>query len=249
MKKVLDIKKKSPISPMPKCFKKSSKPSKFCPGCGHPIVLKMLGEAIDELGIARKVAFGIDIGCSLLAWDFFDLDTIQTHHGRTVPVMVGFKKANPTGVAIAYVGDGGAYAIGLQSLIHAALKNIRITVITVNNTLYAMTGGQVAPTTLPYEVTDSSPDGAFTNEKPLFGPELLTKVGNSPDFYLARGSVAMPGQLKDFIQRALLHQIEGKGFSFVEALSYCPVNWKKDAKGCIEFISKMNQYFQVGEIR
>src|SRR4030066_13620 len=136
----------------PKYYKIESKPHKFCPGCGHPIVLKVLAQSIEELGIGEKTIFLVDIGCSLLAWDFFDLPTSQTHHGRTVPTAVGFKMANPEKMVIAYMGDGGAYAIGLQHTLTTCLRNDPITTIVVNNTLYGMTGGQLAPTTVDNEI-------------------------------------------------------------------------------------------------
>ncbi|HBG81826.1 TPA: 2-oxoglutarate synthase [candidate division CPR2 bacterium] len=232
---------------VPSCYKKETKPAKFCPGCGHSIVLKMLGQAIDELGIQKDAVFSIDIGCSLLAWDFYDVDTVQTHHGRTTPVAVGIKRGNPKSVVIAYTGDGGAYAIGLQSLLHSALRQENVTVITVNNTLYAMTGGQAAPTTMPHEVTDSTPNGDFTLESPLMGPELVSQIGNG-DLYIARGSVSNPMTLKKYIKKAITHQMEGKGFSFVEALSICPTNWKTDAKGSFEFLKTMEEVYKLGEI-
>src|SRR6266850_6853120 len=123
----------------PKCVRVESKPHLFCPGCGHPEVLKAFGFAVDDLDIQRQTAFGVDIGCSLLAFDFFNIDTIETHHGRTVPVMVGIKRANPKAVAVAYVGDGGAYAIGMGSLLAAAQRDEHVFVIVVNNAVYAMT--------------------------------------------------------------------------------------------------------------
>ncbi|OIP24671.1 2-oxoglutarate synthase [bacterium CG2_30_37_16] len=233
---------------MPKCFKKESKPSKFCPGCGHSIVLKMLGQVIDDLNIQKKSFFSIDIGCSLLAWDFFDVDTIQTHHGRTVPVAWGFKRANNKAVVIAYTGDGGGYAIGLQNLIYASLRQENITVIAVNNTVYAMTGGQAAPTTMPHEITDSTPNGDFTLERPFFGPETLSLVAEGTP-YIARGSISNPLILKNYIKKAILHQQEGKGFSFVEALSICPTNWKTDAKKSFEFLKEMEKTYKLGELK
>ena len=149
-----------------------TKPHLFCPGCGHGIALKQLGYAIDELKIQDKITFGIDIGCSLLAWNFFDIDTIQTHHGRTTPVMVGYKMMKPKRVAIAYMGDGGGYAIGLQSLLHAAFRNDPVTVILVNNSNYAMTGGQMAPTTRIGEITTTTPGGTPAEFGDVWRPEL-----------------------------------------------------------------------------
>lgn len=233
----------------PKCFKTSSKPHKFCPGCGHGIALKALGFAIDDLGIAQKTLIGVDIGCSLLAWDFFDVDAVQTHHGRTVPVISGYKLATPEKIGIAYVGDGGAYAIGLQSLITAAHRNDAITVIVVNNTLYGMTGGQMAPTTLCEEVTTTTPKGRSCEiSQPFLGPELLKTV-SAPTVYLARTIVSQPSDVEEKIKKALENQVKNHSFSFVEVLSICPVNWKKDAKESLEFLEKnMKKYFPLGEI-
>lgn len=236
---------------MPKCWRKESKPHKFCPGCGHGDVLKALGEAIDELGIQDRVVFGCDIGCSLLAWDFFDVDTVQTHHGRTTPVMTGIKRARPDRIVVAYMGDGGGYAIGSQHLFNAAARNERVTVILVNNTNYGMTGGQMAPTTLPGQKTETSPYGreVETMGYPTQGPEAVAAI-TQDGAYVARGTVANVRQLKGFIKKALQNQMEGNGFSFVEALSGCPTNWRTNAKDTWNFIEKeMTQYFKVGEIK
>lgn len=228
----------------PKCWKISSKPHNFCPGCGHPIVLKALGWAIDELGIQNKTAFGIDIGCSLLAWDFFNLDTIQTHHGRTVPVMVGLKLAKPESVAIAYLGDGGAYAIGAQHLINTRVRNNPITIIIVNNANYGMTGGQEAPTTLPGQITSTTPQGA--DDHILKGIEMVASMLQD-NAYIVRGTVDNPVQLKIFIRNALKWQMERKGLGIVEVLSYCPTNWQTDAKKTREFLEKIKKYYPLGE--
>jgi 2-oxoglutarate ferredoxin oxidoreductase subunit beta len=232
---------------MPKCYKTESKPHKFCPGCGHPIVLKMLGEVIDEMGIADKTIFLVDIGCSLLAWDYFDLPTSQTHHGRTIPVATGFKKANPKKIVIAYVGDGGAYAIGLQHTITSCLRNDPITTIVVNNTLYAMTGGQMAPTTTKEEKTTTTPAGKKEKDfKTLKGPEMLTQAA-SDRAYLARGSTDLPLVLKQYLRQALEAQKQGN-YSLVEALSACPLNWKTDASETIKRMKELAKVFQLGEI-
>ena len=146
------------LSPaMPKCWNPETKPHKFCPGCGHGLALKMLGEAIDELDIQDRVIFGCDIGCSLLSWDFFNVDSVQTHHGRTTPVITGIKRARPELIGIAYMGDGGGYAIGAQHLVNSATRNEKVTAILINNTNYGMTGGQMAPTTLPGQKTETTP--------------------------------------------------------------------------------------------
>jgi len=236
---------------MPDSWNKKNKPHKFCPGCGHGLVLKALGEAIDELGIKSKVVFGCDIGCSLLAWDFLDVDSTQTHHGRTTPVMTGIKRSNPDLVCVAYMGDGGGYAIGSQHTVNAAARNERITMIVVNNTNYGMTGGQMAPTTLPGQKTETTPYGRDVQEtgNPTRGPEMVAAI--TPEgAYVARGTVANMRQLKTFIKRALENQIAGRGISFVEALSTCPTNWRTNAKSTWAFLEKdMTQYFPVGEIK
>lgn len=234
-------------SQLANCFKNESKPHKFCPGCGHGIALKELGFCIDELNIAKQTVIGIDIGCSLLAWDFFNVNTVQTHHGRTVPVMSGYKIASDKNIAIAYLGDGGAYAIGLQSLLTAAHRNDPITVIVINNTLYGMTGGQMAPTTLLDELTTTTPLGQKL--KPFFGLELLKNVADKSAF-IARGIVSQPLPLRILIKKAIENQIKNHSFSFVEVLSMCPVNWKKDAKESLQFLEfNMLNNFPIGEIK
>jgi 2-oxoglutarate ferredoxin oxidoreductase subunit beta len=234
---------------MPKVWRVESKPHKFCPGCGHGLILKCLGEAIDELGLQDRVIFGCDIGCSLLAWDFFNLDTVQTHHGRTTPVLVGLKRVRPELVAVAYMGDGGAYAIGAQHLVASACRDDPVTVIVANNTVYAMTGGQMAPTTLPEEKTETTPYGRKMEETgpSLRGPELVASIAASGS-YVARGSVAKVIQLKNFIQKGLKVQVEGSHFSFIEALSTCPTNWRTNARETWDFLEKkMHAYFPLGE--
>jgi 2-oxoglutarate ferredoxin oxidoreductase subunit beta len=214
-------------------------------------VLKALGEAIDALEIQNQAIFGCDIGCSLLAWDFFNVDTIQTHHGRTTPVVTGIKRARPDRIVIAYMGDGGGYAIGSQHLVNAAARNEKITVVLVNNCNYAMTGGQMAPTTLPGMKTETSPYGrdAETTGQPMQGPEMVAAIAREGS-YVARGTIANSRQLKTYIQRALENQMQGNGFSFVEALSGCPTNWSTNARDTWAFVEQaMPKYFKVGELK
>jgi 2-oxoglutarate ferredoxin oxidoreductase subunit beta len=237
--------KKYPM--MPDSYKESSKPSNFCPGCGHSLILKNLGFTIDRLKLAKKTVFTTDIGCSLLAWDFFDIDTIQSHHGRAVSTAVGVKKALPKSNVIAYMGDGGGYAIGLHHLIHAAKRNEPLAVILVNNTVFAMTGGQKAPTTLNHEITETTPEGHFTEKEPIFGPELLAQVA-APDAYLARAAVSNLPQLKLSLEKVFEVSAAGN-FAFLEILSYCPVNWKKDAKGCFDFMEELKKIYPLGEVK
>jgi 2-oxoglutarate/2-oxoacid ferredoxin oxidoreductase subunit beta len=236
---------------MPKSWHVESKPHKFCPGCGHGIVLKILGEVIDELEIQDRLVFGVDIGCSLLAWDFFDVDTVQTHHGRTNPVMVGMKRANPELLCIAYMGDGGGYAIGSQHLVNSAFRNEKIMAIVVNNCNYGMTGGQMSPTTLPGQKTETSPYGRDPKEtgNPTLGPEMVAAIA-SPGAYVARASVSNIKQLKRFMKKAVENQIAGNGFSFLEVISSCPTNWRTNAKQTWAFMEEdMANYFKTGELR
>ena len=236
---------------MPKSWRVETKPHKYCPGCGHGSVLKAIGEAIDELGIQDRFIYGCDIGCSLLSWDFFNTDAVQTHHGRTTPTMTGLKRANPELIAVAYMGDGGGYAIGSQHLVNAAARNERITVILVNNTNYGMTGGQMAPTTLPGQKTETSPYGRDVEEMghPTKGPEMVAAIAHE-GAYVARGTVSNPRQLKGYIKKALQNQMDGNGFSFVECLAGCPTNWATNAKDTWSFIEDdMAKYFQVGELK
>jgi 2-oxoglutarate ferredoxin oxidoreductase subunit beta len=236
---------------MPKCWNPETKPHKFCPGCGHGLALKMLGEAIDELGIQDKVVFGCDIGCSLLSWDFFNVDSVQTHHGRTTPVITGIKRARPEIVGIAYMGDGGGYAIGAQHLVNSATRNEKITAILINNTNYGMTGGQMAPTTLPGQKTETTPYGRDPEETgyPTLGPEMVAAIARE-GAYVARGSIANLRQLKRFLKKAIQNQMDGNGFSFVEVLSSCPTNWRTNAEATWNFVEKdMAEYFPVGEFK
>lgn len=235
----------TPFPRFPKCFKIESKPHKYCPGCGHPVVLKMLGQVIDEMGIANNSVFLVDIGCSLLAWDFFNLPTSQTHHGRTVPVALGFKKADPEKTVIAYLGDGGGYAIGLQHTISSCLRNDPITTILVNNTIYAMTGGQSAPTTVDREITTTTPDGKKDEYLTLNGPEILSRLGNKKAFF-GRGSTDKPIVLKKYLREALVTQIKGN-FAFLEVLSACPTNWKTDAIKTIKRMQELEKTFKLGK--
>ena len=236
---------------MPRTWYAPTKPHKFCPGCGHPLILKALGEAIDELGIQNRTVYGCDIGCSLLSWNFFALDSTQTHHGRTTPVMVGMKRARPELICVGYMGDGGGYSIGSQHLVNSAIRNEKITLILANNTNYAMTGGQLAPTTLPGQKTETTPfgrDPELTGH-PTMGPEMISSI-TGEGANVARGTVAKYRQLKGFIKKALQNQIEGNGFSFVEALSTCPTNWRTNAKQTWNWLEdKMGAFYPVGELK
>ncbi len=235
---------------MPQCLNSKSKPSLFCPGCGESIILKHLGNVVDSENIQSKTTLVIDIGCTLLSWNYFNFDIIQSHHGRSVPVSVGYKMARGSRVVIALMGDGGAYAIGLQSLLHAAFRNDPILAIVINNTEYSMTGGQMAPTTVPNEVTTTSPLGKNASIfGPAFhGPELVRQIANSKAF-IARASVGNPTLMDSIITKAIENQQKNNSFSMVEILSICPTNWKTDAAESFEFLAKLEKIYPVGEVK
>ncbi len=236
---------------MPQSWHRETKPHKFCPGCGHGLALKVLGELIDEMELTKDLIFGCDIGCSLLAWDFFNVDTVQTHHGRTTPVMVGLKRARPELLCVAYMGEGAAYAIGSQHLVNSAFRNERVLIIVINNTVYAMTGGQMSPTTLKGQKTETSPFGRDpeTTGHATLGAEMIASIAGE-GAYVARGTVAKMVQLKRFMKKALENQRMGRGLSFLEVLSTCPTNWRTNAKDTWDFLEKdMGSYFPVRELK
>lgn len=233
----------------PKSFKKETKPAKFCPGCGYHIILGSLGQVIDEMRIQGKSIFMTDIGCNLLAWDFFDLPSCQTHHGRTVATGSGFKLASPERTVICLIGDGGGYAIGLQNLIHACLRDTALSIILVNNLGYSMTGGQVSPTSLEGQITDSTPFGKKTEVqgRTFFGPEVLRLVADKEAF-ISRTSTRKPAEIKDFLKKAIATQDKGH-FALVEIISACPLNWDLKGEAMISRLKQLEEIFPQGELK
>lgn len=234
---------------MPDCLNIKSKPSLFCPGCGESMILKHLGLVIDAEKIRANTTLAIDIGCTLLSWNYFNFDIIQTHHGRSIPVAVGYKMSRDKRIVIALMGDGGAYAIGLQSLLHAAFRNNPILAIVINNTEYSMTGGQMAPTSIPGEITPTSPLGKNASIfGPAFhGPEFVRHIA-ADNAYIARASVSNPTMIETVLSRAIECQRKGN-FSMVEILSICPTNWKMDAAESFNFLAKLEKIYPLGEVR
>lgn len=224
--------------------------SKFCPGCGHGMILKTLAFAIDELNLKERALFGCDIGCSLLSWNYMNIDTVQCHHGRTTPVIYGTVRANPNLVGIAYMGDGGGLAIGAQHLVNAAVRNEKMLVILVNNTNYGMTGGQMAPTTMPGQVTETTPYGRDieVTGKPAKGAEMVASIVDADKAYVTRATCSNLRTLKSTFKKALTNVAEGRGFSFVEVLSICPLNWRTNNEKTWERLKTMEEYFKVGEL-
>jgi 2-oxoglutarate ferredoxin oxidoreductase subunit beta len=222
--------------------------SKFCPGCGHGMVLKTLAGAIDDLGLKQRSVFGCDIGCSLLSWNYMDVDTVQAHHGRTTPVIYGVTRANPGTIGIAYMGDGGGLAIGAQHLVNAAVRSENMLIVLVNNTNYGMTGGQMAPTTLPGQKTETTPYGrdCSVTGRPAKGTEMVAAIADPEKSYVARGTVSNLRKLRSTFAKALKNVDKG-GFSFVEVLSLCPLNWRTNAADTWDRLKTMEEFFEVKE--
>ena len=223
----------------------------YCPGCTHGIIHRLVGEVLVELGVLGDSIGVAPVGCSVLAYKYFNCDMQEAAHGRAPACATGIKRVHPDKVVFTYQGDGDLASIGMAEIVHAAARGEKITTIFVNNAIYGMTGGQMAPTTLPGMKTETTPYGRDIDSTgaPTKGPEMVAAV--APEgAYVARGTVANPRQMKGFIKKALENQIAGNGFSFVECLSGCPTNWRTNNVKTWEFIEKqMPEFFKVGELR
>ena len=217
----------------------------FCPGCGHGNVTKYVAEAIDDFGIADRVIFVNPVGCSVFEYYYLDVGHIQAPHGRAPAVATAVKRARPDSIVICYQGDGDLAAIGGNEILHAANRGENLTVLFVNNAIYGMTGGQMAPTTLLGQVTTTTPAGriAAAEGYPVRVCELLGSLSTPAHLErVALGDAKRDMAARKAIRRAIQNQIEGKGFSLVEILSPCPVGWKKTpadaAKHVLETMTK-----------
>ena len=200
----------------------------YCPGCTHGIIHRLVAEAIDELGIMGRTIGVASVGCSVFTYNYFNCDMVQSAHGRAPAVATGVKRSDPNNIVFTYQGDGDLAAIGTAETVHSAARGENITVIFVNNAIYGMTGGQMAPTTLPGQVTQTSPYGRDTSHVgfPVKVCEMLSQVDGAT--YLERVAVNNVKNIKAAkaaIKKAFQNQVEGKGFSLVEVLSTCPTNW------------------------
>ena len=200
----------------------------YCPGCTHGIIHRLVAEALDELGVTGKTIGVASVGCSVFAYNYFNCDMVQAAHGRAPAVATGVKRSDPDKIVFTYQGDGDLAAIGTAETVHSAARGENITVIFVNNAIYGMTGGQMAPTTLPGQVTQTSPYGRDTSKVgfPVKVCEMLSQVDGAT--YLERVAVNNVKNIKAAtaaIKKAFQNQLEGKGFSLVEVLSTCPTNW------------------------
>ncbi len=222
----------------------------YCPGCTHGIIHRLVAEAIDELGIQGKTIGIAPVGCSVMAYDYFDIDMVQAAHGRAPAVATGVKRANPENIVFTYQGDGDLAAIGTAETVHSAARNENITIIFVNNAIYGMTGGQMAPTTLPGQVTQTSPYGRDTQSVgfPLKVCELLSNVDGAT--YLERvavNNVKNVKAAKKAIKKAFQYQVEGKGFSLIEVVSTCPTNWGMTPQNALKWLEdNMLPYYPLG---
>lgn len=200
----------------------------YCPGCHHGIIHRLVAEVLDELDVRDKAIGVAPVGCSVLAYEYFNFDALEAAHGRAPAVATGVKRVHPDAVVFTYQGDGDLAAIGCAEIVHAAARGEKITTIFVNNAIYGMTGGQMAPTTLVGQVTNTSPYGrnADTAGHPIRMSEMLATLDGAK--FICRVAVNTPANMvkaKAAIKKAFEVQIRGEGFALVEILSTCPTNW------------------------
>ena len=225
-------------------------PRHYCPGCTHGIVHRLVAEAIDELGIEGKTIGIAPVGCSVMAYDYFGCDMIEASHGRAPAVATGVKRSLPDHVVFTYQGDGDLASIGLCETVSCACRGENVTIIFINNAIYGMTGGQMAPTSLIGQVTQTSPYGrdAKTQGMPIRICELLSTL-DAPAYLerVAVNNVMHVRQAKKAILKAFKNQVEGKGFSLVEVVSTCPTNWGLTPdKACAFVEEKMIPFYPLG---
>ncbi len=222
----------------------------YCPGCTHGIIHRLVGEALVELGVLDKTIGVAPVGCSVLAYEYFACDMFEAAHGRAPAVATGIKRSLPDKVVFTYQGDGDLAAIGTAEIVHAAARGERITTIFVNNAIYGMTGGQMAPTTLPGQVTETTPYGRDVKMAgyPIRVSEMISTLDGA--VYVERVSTdSVPNILKakKAIKKAFELQIKGEGFTMVEVLSICPTNWGLSPLESMEWLREnMIPYYPLG---
>lgn len=203
-------------------------PMHYCPGCTHGIVHRLVAQALDELGVEGRTVGVASVGCSVMSYDYFACDMVQAPHGRAPAVATGLKRAKPNNIVFTYQGDGDLAAIGTAETVHAATRGENITLIFLNNAIYGMTGGQMAPTTLPGQITQTTPYGRDVQETgyPIRICEMLaTLEGVTLAQRVSVDTVKNVNTARKAIKKAFQYQAEGKGFTIVEILSTCPTNW------------------------
>lgn len=224
-------------------YKKSTmltdNPLTFCPGCSHGIATKLVASAMEELGLKDNVIGVAPVGCSVFAYNFFDCDMQEAAHGRAPAVATAIKRVHPNRVVFTYQGDGDLASIGLAEIVHAALRGENLTVIFINNAIYGMTGGQMAPTSMVGQKTSTSPFGRDTKVNGNFIKMCEMLATQEGPAYLERTMVSDYKNIlntKRAIKKAFQYQIEGKGFSMVEILCSCPTNWGMKPVDAMEFV-------------
>ncbi|MBU0629025.1 MAG: 2-oxoglutarate oxidoreductase [Nanoarchaeota archaeon] len=221
----------------------------YCSGCGHGIAHRLVAEVLDELNIREKTIGTAPVGCAVLLYNYFNCDIIECAHGRPPAVATAMKRLMPDNIVFTYQGDGDLAAIGTTETIHAANRGENFTVIFVNNAVYGMTGGQMAPTTMLGQKTTTTPFGRRSEIEghPIRVCELLATLDGTT--YIERTAVNSPkntSKAKAAIKKAFQYQLENKGFTFVEILSPCPTNWKLTPKDSLDYVNKMQEYFPLG---
>ena len=225
----------------------------YCPGCTHGIVHRLVAEVIDEMGIEGETIGVCPVGCSVMAYDYFECDMLEASHGRAPAVATGIKRANPDKFVFTYQGDGDLAAIGTAETVHVGARGENITIIFINNCIYGMTGGQMAPTTLVGMKATTAPKGRDPKEHgyPMHMCELMNQL--TAPYYLERTSCNTPANVnktKAAIKKAFQNQLDGKGFSMVEIVTSCPTNWGLDPLEALDFLEeKMLKEFPLGVIR
>lgn len=225
-------------------------PTHYCPGCTHGIIHRLVAEVIDELGILDRTVGVAPVGCSVLAYNYFACDMHEAAHGRAPAVATGIKRALPNNIVFTYQGDGDLAAIGTAETVHIATRGENVTTIFVNNCIYGMTGGQMAPTTLPGQVTETTPYGRDVKMagNPIRVSEMLATL-DGPAYIerVAVNNVANVAKAKKAIKKAFQYQMEGKGFTFVEVLSICPTNWGLSPQEAMKWLEEnMMPYYPLG---
>ncbi len=239
------------ISSRPKSLKETD--FRFCPGCGHSLIHRLVAETIDKLGIRGKTVGIAPVGCAVFAYDYFNFDVLEVAHGRPPAAATGLKRIMPDRIIFSYQGDGDLAAIGTAEIIHAANRGENLTVIFVNNATYGMTGGQLAPTTLIGQKTTTTPKGRDVKQAgyPLKVSELLSTIdGVSFVCRTAVNNVKNLMETKRAIEKAFRYQMEERGFSLVEVLSPCPTDWEMSPGESIRWIEEeMMKVFPLGLIK
>ncbi len=225
-------------------------PLHYCPGCTHGIIHRLVAEALDELGVTGKAIGVAPVGCAVMAYNYFACDMVEAAHGRAPAVATGLKRCMPENVIFTYQGDGDLASIGMAETVHSATRNENITIIFVNNAIYGMTGGQMAPTSLPGQVTQTSPYGrdVATAGYPVKVSEMLSTL-DGPEYIerVAVNSVKNVKAAKKAIKKAFQNQIEGKGFSLIEVVSTCPTNWGMTPSNALKWLEEnMLPYYPLG---